>query len=84
MGLRRLKERTLLGLLVLHSNEVASLDHLTAGLWEDSDLPPVATLQAHLSSSSFRGRPRCRQAAPGGQPGQIRTSCAVLLAEIPA
>ena len=49
IGLPRVKERTLLGLLVLHSNEVLSLDHLTMGLWEDSDLRPPATLRVHIS-----------------------------------
>ncbi|MFZ0665424.1 MAG: BTAD domain-containing putative transcriptional regulator [Acidimicrobiales bacterium] len=49
IGLPRVKERTLLGLLVLHSNEAVSLDHLTAGLWEDSDLRPPATLRVHIS-----------------------------------
>src|SRR5579863_9257728 len=47
--LRRVKEKTLLGLLVLHANEVVSLDHLAGGLWEDVDLRPPATLRVHMS-----------------------------------
>ncbi len=49
VGLRRVKERILLGLLVLHANEVVSLDHLAAGLWDDVDLRPPATLRVHMS-----------------------------------
>ena len=49
VGLRRVKERILLGLLVLHSGEVVSLDHLAAGLWDDVDLRPPATLRVHMS-----------------------------------
>ena len=49
LGLRRVKERTLLGLLVLHSGEVVSLDHLAAGLSGGVDRRPPATLRVHMS-----------------------------------
>jgi DNA-binding SARP family transcriptional activator len=47
--LRRVKERILLALLVLHANRVVSVDHLAAGLWEDVDLRPPSTLRVHVS-----------------------------------
>jgi DNA-binding SARP family transcriptional activator len=48
--LPRLKERTLLGMLLLRANRGVSLDHLAAGLWEDaSDSRPPATLRVHVS-----------------------------------
>jgi DNA-binding SARP family transcriptional activator len=52
------KARALLGMLLLHINQVVSLDHLAAGLWEDSEgsLPP-APLRIHMS--------RLRQALAG-------------------
>jgi DNA-binding SARP family transcriptional activator len=49
VSLRRVKEKILLGLLVLHSGEVVSLDHLAGGLWENVDLRPPATLRVHMS-----------------------------------
>ena len=59
LELRRVKERTLLAMLLLRVNQVVSLDHLAAGLWEDWETPrPPATLRVHVS--------RLRQAlAPG-------------------
>jgi DNA-binding SARP family transcriptional activator len=50
LELRRVKERTLLAMLLLRVNQVVSLDHLAAGLWEDSETPrPPATLRVHVS-----------------------------------
>jgi DNA-binding SARP family transcriptional activator len=47
--LRRVKERTLLGLLLLSANRVVSVDRLAAGLWEDVDAPhPPATQRVHV------------------------------------
>ena len=47
-------------MLLLRANQVVSLDHLAAGLWEDTETPrPPATLRVHVS--------RLRQAlAPAG------------------
>lgn len=45
-----MKERTLLGVLLLRVNQVVSLDHLAAGLWDDAETPrPSATLRVHVS-----------------------------------
>jgi DNA-binding SARP family transcriptional activator len=56
--LRRIKERTLLAILLLRVNQVVSVDHLAAGLWEDAEAPrPPATLRVHVS--------RLRQALAG-------------------
>jgi len=50
LELRRVKERTLLAMLLLRANQVVSLDHLAAGLWEDAEAPrPPATLRVHVS-----------------------------------
>ena len=50
LKLRRVKERTLLAMLLLRVNQVVSLDHLAAGLWEDTETPrPPATLRVHVS-----------------------------------
>jgi len=50
LELRRVKERTLLALLLLRVNQVVSLDHLASGLWEDAEAPrPPATLRVHVS-----------------------------------
>jgi DNA-binding SARP family transcriptional activator len=56
--LRRVKERTLLAMLLLQVNQVVSIDHLATGLWEDAEAPrPPATLRFHVS--------RLRQALAG-------------------
>jgi len=48
--LRREKERLLLAMLLLHTGDVVTLDHLAAGLWEEADAPrPPATLRVHIS-----------------------------------
>ncbi|HXW35376.1 MAG TPA: BTAD domain-containing putative transcriptional regulator, partial [Acidimicrobiales bacterium] len=48
--LRRVKERTLLAALALRPNQVVSLNHLAAALWEDAEPPsPPATLRVHVS-----------------------------------
>ncbi len=50
LELRRVKERTLLAMLLLRVNQVVSLDHLAAGLWEETETPrPPATLRVHVS-----------------------------------
>lgn len=50
LELPRVKERTLLGILVLRANQVVSVDHLALGLWEDaSESRPPATLRVHVS-----------------------------------
>ncbi len=49
VALRRIKERILLGLLVLGANRVVPLDELAGGLWDDFSLRPPATLRVHMS-----------------------------------
>jgi DNA-binding SARP family transcriptional activator len=62
--LRREKERTLLAMLLLGVNEVVSLDHLAAGLWEDADAARrPATLRVHVS----RLRQALAAATPAGE-----------------
>ncbi len=64
LELARAKGRALLGMLLLRVNEVVSLDHLAAGLWEEAEGPrPPATLRVHMS--------RLRQAlAAAGMAGE--------------
>ncbi|MGD0593539.1 MAG: BTAD domain-containing putative transcriptional regulator [Acidimicrobiales bacterium] len=66
LELRRVKERTLLALLLLRVNQVVSLDHLASGLWEDAEAPrPPATLRVHVS------RLRQALAVPGESTEQV-------------
>ncbi len=65
LELRRVKERTVLAMLLLRVNQVVPLDHLAAGLWEDADLPrPPATLRVHVS----RLRQALATVGTGGEP----------------